>query len=259
MASSPAAKGLTRLGNTERRDAWVAEILPVIILFGGFGIYATLRAFEGKYYEAWPYLSPFYSPLIDPNHHWLPSWLSPALLILAAPLGFRTTCYYYRKAYYRAFFLDPPACAVGEPAGRKYKGETAFPFLLQNIHRYFLYLAMLFLVFLWTDAFEAFFFHGRLGSLEFGVGIGSLIMLANVTLLTLYTFSCHSLRHLAGGKLDCFSCTKFGPPRHNAWSFLSVLNERHMLFAWASLLSVGFTDFYIRCVASGLFKDIRLL
>lgn len=257
MASSPVTKGLTRFGETQRRDAWWMGLLPVVVVFGGFGVYATLRAFEGKFYEAYPYLSPFYSPLIDPNHHW---WaLSPALLILGAPLGFRATCYYYRKAYYRAFFLDPPACAVGESGKRNYKGETAFPFVLQNLHRYFLYLAILFLVFLWKDVFDAFFFYGRLGRLEFGVGFGTLIMLANVILLTLYTFSCHSLRHLVGGKLDCFSCTAFGPPRHTAWSRLSFLNERHMVFAWSSLVSVGFTDFYIRCLASGLFKDFRLL
>ena len=229
----------------------------MVILFGGFGLYATLRAFEGRYFEFFPYLSPFYSPLIDPNHHW---WkLSPALLILAGPLGFRTTCYYYRKAYYRAFFLDPPACAVSESGKRNYKGETAFPFILQNIHRYFLYVAIVFVLFLWYDAYQAFFFIGRLGRLEFGIGLGSLIMLANVTLLTLYTCSCHSLRHLAGGKLDCFSCTSFGPPRHTAWSWLSKLNERHMLFAWASLISVGFTDFYIRMLAAHIFTDLRIL
>jgi hypothetical protein len=257
MASSPAAKTLARLGDTQRRDPWWLEILPVIVVLGGFGVYATLRAFEGTFYRWGPYLSPFYSPLIDAGHRWWP--LSPALLILAGPLGFRATCYYYRKAYYRAFFLDPPACAVSEKSSHKYRGETAFPFILQNIHRYFLYVAILFLVFLWKDAFDAFFFRGRLGAEEFGIGFGSLIMLANVTLLTLYTLSCHSLRHLAGGKLDCFSCTAFGPPRHTAWDKLTFLNERHMLFAWLSLFLVGLTDFYIRCLASGLFKDLRLL
>jgi hypothetical protein len=252
MASSPVPSHTTQLGETQRRDAWWLELLPVIILFGGFGIYATLRAFEGRYYDWGPYLSPFYSPLIDPQHHW---WsLSPALLILAAPLGFRTTCYYYRKAYYRAFFLDPPACAVSESSSRKYRGETAFPFILQNVHRYFLYLAIIFVCFLWYDVFKAFSFEGK-----FGVGLGTLIMLVNVCLLTLYTFSCHSLRHIVGGKLDCFSCSTFGKPRHSAWSFLTILNERHMLWAWASLISVGFTDFYIRMLKAGVFKDLRIL
>jgi len=251
MASSSVPSRTTQLGDTQRRDAWWLELLPVIILFGGFGIYATLRAFEGKFYEWGPYLSPFYSPLL--SFSW---WrFSPAILILGAPLGFRTTCYYYRKAYYRAFFLDPPACAVGEPAIHKnYTGERRFPFILQNVHRYFLYLAILFLCFLWYDVFKAFSFDGK-----FGVGLGTLIMLVNVILLTLYTFSCHSLRHIVGGKLDCFSCSTFGPTRHSAWSFLNILNERHMLFAWGSLVSVGFVDFYIRMLASGVFKDPRIL
>ena len=111
MAGAPTHLPETGLGNTLRRDSWWVELIPVFILLGGFGIYATLRAFEGANYTWGPYLSPFYSPLIDPEHHWWP--LSPALLVLAGPLGFRATCYYYRKAYYRAFFLDPPACAVG--------------------------------------------------------------------------------------------------------------------------------------------------
>jgi hypothetical protein len=239
-----------RFGSTVRRDAWWLEILPVIIVLGGFGLYATLRAFEGRFYEWGPYLSPFYSPLIDPQHHWWP--FSPAILILAGPLGFRATCYYYRKAYYRAFFLDPPACAVSE-GKRNYSGETKFPFLLQNAHRYFLYLAILFLFFLWRDAARAFFFDGK-----FGIGVGTIVLLVNVILLSIYTLSCHSLRHLAGGKLDCFSCSTFGKPRYGAWSAITVLNERHMLFAWVSLFGVGLADLYIRLVASGAIQDVRL-
>jgi hypothetical protein len=250
---------LAQFGETQRRDAWWLEILPIILLMGGFSVYATFRALEGKFYEWGPYLSPFYSPLIDPHHRWLPNFITPAMLILVGPLGFRATCYYYRKALYRAFLLDPPACAVSESGKRNYQGETAFPFILQNVHRYFFYLAILFLAFLWHDAYRAFFFIGRLRTEEFGIGLGSLIMLANVTLLSLYTLSCHSLRHLAGGKFDCFSCSAFGPPRHTAWTWLSFLNERHMRFAWASLISVGLTDFYIRMVAAHIFTDLRIL
>ncbi len=252
MAGSPTLFPESRLGSTLRRDAWWVEILPVIILLGGFGLYATLRAFEGAYYAWGPYLSPFYSPLIDPSHHWWP-W-SPALLILGGPLGFRATCYYYRKAYYRAFFLDPPSCAVGEPSKRKYKGETKFPFILQNLHRYFFYIAVVFLAFLWYDAIVAYDWNGH-----FGIGVGTLIISVTIIIVTLYTFSCHSLRHLAGGKLDCFSCATFGMPRHSAWSGISFLNERHMLLAWTSLITVGFTDFYIRMVAAGVFHDLRIL
>jgi hypothetical protein len=163
------------------------------------------------------------------------------------------TCYYYRKAYYRSFFLDPPACGVGEPAGRCYKGETAFPFLLQNVHRYFLYVALIFLVFLWHDAWLGFWSEGR-----FRVGLGSLVLLANVSLLTGYTFSCHSFRHLIGGNVDCFSCARAGSPRYRAWRAVSLLNERHMIYAWMSLISVGSADLYVRLLASGVISDPTL-
>ena len=240
----------SRFGATLRRDAWWVEILPVVALLGLFGIYATVRAFEGRYYEWGPYLSPFYSPLIDPEHRWWP--FSPALLILVGPLGFRATCYYYRKAYYRAFFLDPPACAVSE-SRRHYKGETAFPFVLQNLHRFFLYIAILFLAFLGYDAVVAYRFDGR-----FGVGVGSLVLTLNVVLLTLYTVSCHSLRHLAGGSVDCFSCSASGRARHHVWEWVTALNERHGLLAWISLVTVALADLYVRSVACGAIRDVRL-
>ena len=231
--------------------SWWTQIIPVVVVLGGFSVYATWRAFEGAYFWAAPYLSPFYSPLIDVHHHYWP--YSPALLILGGPLGFRATCYYYRKAYYRAFFLDPPGCAVPERK-RNYKGETRFPFILQNTHRYFMYVAVIFLAFLWHDAISAFFFPNG-----FGIGVGTLVLLVNVILLSLYFFSCHSVRHLFGGKLDCFSCVKFGGTRHSTWKNLSFLNEHHMLFAWMSLVSVGLADFYVRLLASGAIRDLRIL
>src|SRR2546423_14040981 len=117
-------------GRTLRRDAWwIAPALTALVL-GSFAIYATWAAWTGTNYEWGPYLSPFYSPYIKTS--WWP--LSPAFLILIFPLGFRATCYYYRKAYYRAFFLDPVACAVGKPRHR-YNGETGFSSIVHNMHR----------------------------------------------------------------------------------------------------------------------------
>ena len=253
MAGTPTHLPESRLGSTLRRDSWWIELLPVIILLGGFGLYATLRAFEGAFYDWGPYLSPFYSPLIDPQHHW---WkFSPALLILAGPLRFRATCYYYRKAYYRAFFLDPPACAVGEPANRKYRGETAFPFILQNLHRYFLYLAIIFLAFLCgTTRIEAFFFDG-----QFGIGVGTPDSARQhhlaFDLHPVVPFAAPSCRR----KARLFFLRLLRHSReHAAWRGFSFLNERHMLFAWISLISVGFADFYIRLVASGAIHDVRI-
>ena len=239
-----------RLGATERRDLWWLQPLAVFIGLGAFAIYATVRAFQGHFYHWGPYLSPFYSPLIDPEHRWWP--LSPAVLVLGGPLGFRTTCYYYRKAYYRAFFLDPPACAVGEARGN-YRGETKFPFILQNIHRYFFYLSFVFLISLWHDAARGFFWNG-----QFGIAVGSLVLLIDAALLTTYTFSCHSCRHFVGGNLDCYSCAKFGGARLSLWKRVTSLNEHHMLIAWVSLFWVAFTDLYVMLVAMGAIRDLRL-
>lgn len=244
------AEGAERggFGATMRRDAWWAEPAAVAVGLGIFGLYSTWAALQGTHYFADPYLSPFYSPLILLD--WWP-W-SPAILILWAPLGFRATCYYYRKAYYRAYFLDPPACAVGEFHKKKYCGETTFPFILQNLHRYFLYAATVVLAFLWLDVIHAFNFDGR-----FGMGLGTLVLFANSFLLTMYTLSCHSVRHFVGGKLNCFATCSGGETRHKIWSRLSTFNAHHMFWAWISLFVVGFADLYVRLVASGVITDLR--
>ena len=151
-------------GRTMRSDRWWAEPLAVFLVFSTFIVYTTWAVFQGEYYTFGNYLSPYYSPeLFGDSHHawlgprpawWEQSWLgwlpwSPAYLILWAPLGFRLTCYYYRGAYYKAFWADPPSCAVGEPR-KVYLGEQSFPLIVQNIHRYFLYVALIFIVILST-------------------------------------------------------------------------------------------------------------
>ncbi len=122
------------------------------------------------------------------------------------PAGFRLTCYYYRGAYYKAFWSDPPSCAVGEPR-HGYRGENSLPLILQNIHRYFLYFALLFLFFLTWDAWSGFWFDtdGDGQFTNFGVGVGTLVLCLNVILLGGYTLGCHSLRHLVGGGLNSLS------------------------------------------------------
>jgi hypothetical protein len=245
-------------GETTRRDAWWISPAAVAIGFTAFVLYSLFSAFLwnalfGAPIEVQGYLSPFFSPLIGQGI--LPPAVS-ALIILWIPLGFRTTCYYYRKAYYRAYFGDPPACSVGETtAHRRYGMEARFPFILQNLHRYFLYFAFIPLFFLWLDAFLGLRHEG-----EWRVGLGGVLMFLNVALLTGYSLSCHSLRHLAGGKLDCFSCGLVPRARHRLWRALTGFNEDHMRWAWLSLASVAFTDLYIRLLGLGFFVDpaIRL-
>lgn len=213
-----------------------------------FGIYSTWRAFSNADFLVEPYLSPFYSPYL------LASWwpLSPALLILWAPLGFRATCYYYRKAYYRSFFMAPPGCAV-RPLAREgsYAGETKFPFILQNLHRYFFYAASVILLFLWIDALHAFKFEDG-----FGIGVGTIVLVINAFLLSMYSLTCHSFRHLVGGKLDVFSKC---PTRFRIWGKISVWNEHHMSWAWVSLFSVALADLYVFLLAKGVITDIRII
>jgi hypothetical protein len=229
------------------RPWWLQPLLVVVVLTS-FGIYATWAALQGYGHRVGPYLSPFYSPVVE-----IPGPISPALWILWIPLLFRATCYYYRKAYYRSFFWDPPGCAINESRRSGYRGETVFPFILSNLHRFFLYLSIIVVAFLWYDAFEGFFYNGRLY-----FGLGSVILLVNVILLSLYSLSCHSLRHLLGGNLDCFSCVAGGNVRHGLWSRLSVLNKRHALYAWLSLFSVLIADVYVRFFAAAV-EGLRVI
>ena len=118
---------LRRFGETSRRDAWWIQPLassswtvdlprlrdvggvpgralhlrpvPLAVLFAGDSSATSPHSWFGPSPAAWP--------------AWLP--FSPALLILPIPAFFRLTCYYYRGAYYKAFWADPPSCTVGEP------------------------------------------------------------------------------------------------------------------------------------------------
>jgi hypothetical protein len=251
-----------------RTDAWWALPVTVVIVLGSFIVYSTWAAFQNAYYFTDPYLSPFYSPCLSAKclhvtfGVGLPDIsmpiigiVSPAFLILAGPGLFRLTCYYYRKAYYRSFWLAPTACAVRDVKSG-YTGETRFPLIVQNFHRYAWYVAVLFIVMLTWDAILAFRFPAPGGGHRFGIGVGTLVMWANVILLAGYTFSCHSCRHVCGGHVDVFSRAR---TRYQLWLFITRLNERHPMFAWLSLFSVGLTDVYIRLVAMGVIRDLRII
>jgi hypothetical protein len=250
------------LGRTRRRDAWWLSPLLVACGLTAFGIYSVIVVVQGSDYlysgRGAHYLSPFYSPDLQ-SILGVDVPFSPAFLVVWVPLGFRLSCYYYRKAYYRSFFLAPPACAVSAPQRWRYRGEASFPYVLQNLHRYFLYLAIVVLGFLWYDAIRAFFFRDAQGALELGVGLGSLVLLGNVVLLTAFTFGCNSLRHLVGGRLDCFTCSRVAQTRHRLWRGVSLLNRRHMAWAWLSLTSVALADLYVRLAAMGFFHDPRII
>ncbi len=256
-----------RFGQTARRDAWWVKPLLVFIGLSTFVVYATWAAFQGEHYTYGPYLSPFYSPeIFGPSpHSWFgarpplwPPWpaFSAALLILPIPALFRFTCYYYRGAYYKAFWADPPACTVGEPR-HSYWGENSFPLILQNVHRYMLFISVFVLLILAFDAYAGFRFPDPAGGgARFGIGVGSLVLTANVVLLAGYLFGCHSMRHVAGGCVDQLSRHPLGLKTYEC---VSCLNRRHMLWAWCSLFGVGFADLYVRLCSMGIWTDVRIL
>jgi hypothetical protein len=250
---------------TFRRDAWWLPQLATFVGFSAFIVYSTWAALQNAHYHLGNYLSPMYSPelfgasphaLFGPKPSWWPGFVpfSPAILILWAPAGFRFTCYYYRGAYYKAFWGDPPSCAVGE-LRKRYLGENSLPLILQNLHRYFLYLALVFIVLLAHGAWKAMWFQDGDGAWRFGIGVGTLVLTLNVVLLAGYTLGCHSLRHLAGGVLDRLSAS---PLRRKTYTCVSCLNRAHPRWAWASLFWVGFTDFYVRMCSMGYWNDWRL-
>jgi hypothetical protein len=282
--SLPQVRGAAQ---TSRTDRWWVQPLLVFLGFGAFIVYASWAGMQGINYwvPGTRYLSPMYSPVLwdawqiaprESGHAWFgpwPSWLphfvlfkwavlSPAALILWGPAGFRFTCYYYRGAYYKAFWADPLNCAVGEPGfrGKKYRGEQKLPLILQNVHRYFFYVAVLFIVMLTIDGIQSYFFPvadaAGVVHTRFGIGVGSLVLTINPILLGGYTFGCHAYRHLVGGRKDRLS--ELGP-RKKVYDCVSCLNRRHMMWAWFSLVWVGFTDLYVRMVASGAWHDFRVV
>jgi hypothetical protein len=244
----------TKANATDRRDFWWLQPLIVGLVLGSFILYATWAALINADYFYGPHglLSPFYSPCLASaptcDYVHIPLirfWggLSPAILILWAPLSLRLTCYYYRKAYYRSFFWAPPACSVPD-ARRNYSGERRFPLILQNIHRYAFWLSLVVLFFLWWDVVEAF---------RPGIGVGSFVLLIATVLLSLYSLSCHSCRYFCGGSLNSFHGRTI---RVGLWRIISRLNEKHAQLAWFSLFAVALADLYVRLVASGMITDL---
>lgn len=248
---------------TLRTDKWWLAPLLTVVGLTTWVAYATFRVFQQNWYWVgeYSYLTPFYSPCVsngcvaDAAHfgRFLPDnpLIPYAALSLPFLLLFRLTCYYYRKAYYRSFWMSPPACAV--PDGHKnYGGETRFPLIFQNAHRYAFYAATIISV---INTYDAVLAHAK-GDGSFGFGLGNVILWVNVIMLWAYTVSCHSCRHIIGGRLKHFSKH---PMRYRAWTFVSKLNARHMGLAWITLATLAITDAYIMAVSIGWISDLRFV
>jgi hypothetical protein len=247
---------------TLRTDRWWLAPLLTVLGLTAWVAYATIRVFMQRWYfvSDFHYLTPFYSPCVSKGctaeaaefGRFLPANILIPFAAVSLPflLLFRLTCYYYRKAYYRSFWLSPPACAV--PDGHKrYSGETRFPLIFQNAHRYAFYAAIAISLINTWDAIRA--FHSPQG---FGFGLGNVILWVNVLLLWAYTASCHSCRHIVGGRLKHFSRH---PMRYRAWMLVSKLNARHMQLAWITLGTLALTDAYVMAVSAHWIHDLRFI
>jgi hypothetical protein len=222
-------------------------------LFGIYVLLVVMTDFRNHSFE--PYLSPFFSPLLPAAT--IGSFiLSPGVYIVWSPLLFRASCYYYRKAYHRALFA-PPSCAMPPPSllqRIKYRGEASLPWVFNNLHRFFLYTAIINVAFLAVDAVNAFHLNGH-----FMIGLGTLILVVNVLMLSAYTFGCHAFRHLVGGSLDCYSCSWTARTRRSLWEKVSILNSRHGLYALVSLFTVWGADVYVRLLTHHVLIDPRIV
>jgi hypothetical protein len=256
MAQAVAAPHRRGFLSTLRTDTWWVEPALVFVSLSIFFGWLTISIFLDRWeFESGPYLSPAYEPKLFGARDSI--FISPALVLLLGPVPFRATCYYYRRAYYRAYLLSPPACAVGDIA-RSYKGESTFPLLMQNLHRFAMYGALVFVPILWWGAFHSFYnTRGEEAGIEqgWGIGLGSVLLVFNAFLLMMYTFSCHSLRHFVGGGLNCFSCSRWTRARKRVWDYVSIWNLRHRAWAWSSLVVIVAVDLYIRLVANDVITD----
>jgi hypothetical protein len=260
MAQSVAAPHRRGFLSTLRTDAWWFEPVLVFVSLSIFFGWLTISIFMDTvgHFEIGPYITPVFEPkFFGAKDNWL---ISPGMIVLLGPVPFRATCYYYRRAYYRSYLMSPPACAVGD-VGKTYKGESIFPFILQNLHRFTMYVALIFVPILWFGALHGFWNTEEIGpqgqelSTGFGIGLGSIILCVNAFCLMMYTFSCHSLRHFVGGGLNCFSSNGSTRFRKKIWDQVTRYNIHHRFWAWTSLLVIVFTDVYIRLVASGHLTD----
>jgi hypothetical protein len=179
---------------------------------------------------------------------------SPTVAVLPFVGLFRLTCYAYRKDYHRHVFNHPRTCEIGfraEFKGREYTGETRF-FRLENLHRYFVYFAVAILPFFYYDIFVSLTYQGGVT-----LTLGGILLIVNTAFVTLYTFSCHAIRHLIGGSVDCFSC------KHNVRKKLffgqTKLNIHHETYAWLSLTMFFLVDLFIRATVAGVIPNIVLL
>ena len=111
-----------------RRDRWwrtpaaTVAFLTVFVVYSTWAVFQNAQLLRGRRRAPRPHLA-----LVLAVHHrqlrarrrrgfvlnwWRDLARHPGRSVV--PVGFRLTCYYYRKAYYRGFWQSPPACGVAD-------------------------------------------------------------------------------------------------------------------------------------------------
>ena len=255
-------------GPTNRIDNWLRQPLSMGLALVAVMIYTFWRVSpfgsNDIHYGVGAHhpdrvVSPIFSPDLANmlGLEGLPEWANAAVLVLWIPFGFRGTCYYMRRVYYRSFFLTPVACWVDEPAINKklgYKGEKGL-FIANNLHRYFLYLAVIILGIKWYDVFLS-----TQGENGFILDIGTIVLAVESALLTMYVISCHAFRHVTGNFLDRWD----GGLAEIAGKFQTFLNSKwvnrsHGFWFWTSLSFVFLGDIFVMLVANGTIPESSIV
>ena len=234
----------------DRNDSW--RVMPFLqgaflIFFGFYAFWAVALDYTHAFVDVGSvhFVSPFFNPDIEVS--WWPEGLSPGLLLIWAPLGFRATCYYARKVYYRSFFWDPPGCAIAEAKAQEgeYRGENKAPYILNNIHRYFFLIAFV-LAIIHAAEFIRLVFTGGFSSGS--AAIATIILGIDALFLALYVLSCHSCKHIVGGSLNRTRGSPLRRFRFKSWKFVKKLNVNHGAYFWLSLTTILLADMYIRFI-----------
>lgn len=194
---------------------------------------------------------------VKPFQGYIDPFYSPTILIIPIIALFRLTCYAFREDTNRHVFSHPNACAASirlDAKAREYTGENSTIFKIENLHRYFMYGALVILPFFYYDLYVSLTYTGALL-----LRLGSVIMAIDIAALTLYLFSCHSVRSLIGGRSDCFNCMRMGRQRNWLYNVQSKLNQNHEAYAWISLVTIVFMDLFIRALIAGIHLDFVIV
>ena len=194
--------------------------MPLItfIVFSSFVVYVTWALLQGEHYHYGNYLSPLYSPelfgdsphavfgpwtlaVADPVHPLFAGDADPGL-----PAGVPHDLLLLPRRLLQGVLGRSRRLRRRRAARRATAARPSCRCIIQNVHRYALYFALLFIVLLSIDVVQGFRFNdAATGDATFGIGVGSLVLLINVVLIAGYTLGCHSFRHLVGGMLDTLS------------------------------------------------------